>query len=93
MQDAADWVKCRHREKLEHGVTHIGPDDLGTIYAPPTDRVIAKQLPRIDRHAAHFIGMSPFCVLATSQGRTAPSMLRRAAAIPASSISKARRAC
>lgn len=44
----------------------IGPDDLGTIYAPPTDRVIAKQLPRIDRHAANFIGMSPFCVLATS---------------------------
>jgi len=47
-------------------VAHIGPDDLGTIYAPPTDRVIAKQLPHIDRHAAHFIGMSPFCVLATS---------------------------
>ena len=47
-------------------MTHIGPDDLGTIYAPPTDRVIAKQLARIDRHAAHFIGMSPFCVLATS---------------------------
>ena len=66
MQDAADWVKRQHREKREHGVTHIGPDDLDTIYAPPTDRVIAKQLPRIDRHAAHFIGMSPFCVLATS---------------------------
>ena len=47
-------------------MTHIGPDDLGTIYAAPTERVIAKQLPRIDRHAAHFIGMSPFCVLATS---------------------------
>jgi hypothetical protein len=66
MQAAVDWVKRQHREKREHGVTHIGPDDLGTIYAPPTDRVIAKQLPRIDRHAAHFIGMSPFCVLATS---------------------------
>ena len=47
-------------------MTHIGPDDLGTIYAPPTERVVAKQLARIDRHAAHFIGMSPFCVLATS---------------------------
>lgn len=47
-------------------MAHIGPDDLGTIYAPPSDRVIAKQLPRIDRHAANFIGLSPFCVLATS---------------------------
>ena len=66
MHDAADWVKRQHREKWEHGVAHIGPDDLGTIYAPPSERVIAKQLPRIDRHAANFIGMSPFCVLATA---------------------------
>jgi hypothetical protein len=43
----------------------IGLDDLKTLYAAPTERVIAKQLPRIDRHAAHFIGLSPFCVLAT----------------------------
>ncbi|WP_174309453.1 pyridoxamine 5'-phosphate oxidase family protein [Afipia clevelandensis] len=50
----------------EHGVTSIGLDELGAIYAPPTDRVIAKQLARIDRHAANFIGLSPFCVLATS---------------------------
>ncbi|HEX7953599.1 MAG TPA: pyridoxamine 5'-phosphate oxidase family protein [Burkholderiales bacterium] len=47
-------------------MTNIGPDNLGTIYAPPTERVIAKQLPRIDHHAAHFIGLSPFCVLATA---------------------------
>ncbi|MFZ5681046.1 MAG: pyridoxamine 5'-phosphate oxidase family protein [Pseudomonadota bacterium] len=67
MQGAADWVKRPYRKKQEHdGVTHIGPDDLGAIYAPPTDRVIAKQLPRIDRHAANFIGLSPFCVLATA---------------------------
>jgi len=46
-------------------VTSIGLDDLKTLYAAPTERVIAKQLPRIDRHAAHFIGLSPFCVLAT----------------------------
>lgn len=47
-------------------MTSIGLDDLKTIYAPPSDRVVAKQLARIDRHAANFIGMSPFCVLATS---------------------------
>ncbi|MES2752618.1 MAG: pyridoxamine 5'-phosphate oxidase family protein [Pseudomonadota bacterium] len=46
-------------------MTSIGLDDLKTLYAAPTERVIAKQLPRIDRHAAHFIGLSPFCVLAT----------------------------
>jgi len=46
-------------------VGQIESDDLGTIYPAPTERVIAKQLARIDRHAAHFISMSPFCVLAT----------------------------
>lgn len=66
MRGAADWAKRQYRKNGERGVTHIGPDDLGTIYAPPTDRVIAKQLPRIDRHAANFIGLSPFCVLATA---------------------------
>ncbi len=66
MRGAADWAKHQYRKNGERGVTHIGPDDLGAIYAPPTDRVIAKQLPRIDRHAANFIGLSPFCVLATA---------------------------
>lgn len=47
-------------------MTSIALDDLKSIYAAPTDRVIAKQLARIDRHAANFIGLSPFCVLATS---------------------------
>lgn len=51
---------------MSPGLDDLGLDDLGTIYAPPTDRVIAKQLARIDRHAANFIGLSPFCVLATS---------------------------
>jgi len=47
-------------------MAHLGLDDLRSIYPQPTGRVIAKQLPRIDRHAANFIGLSPFCVLATS---------------------------
>ena len=41
-------------------------DDLKTIYAEPTARVIAKARPEIDIHARKFIEMSPFCVLATS---------------------------
>jgi PPOX class probable FMN-dependent enzyme len=52
--------------RQENGMAHLGLDDLRSIYPQPTGRVIAKQLPRIDRHAANFIGLSPFCVLATS---------------------------
>ena len=44
----------------------LAPDDLATIYPAPTARVIAKQRPALDAHAAKFIAMSPFCVLATS---------------------------
>ncbi len=47
-------------------MTDISADDLATIYAAPTPRVIAKALPSIDAHSKKFIEMSPFCVLATS---------------------------
>jgi PPOX class probable FMN-dependent enzyme len=40
--------------------------DLASIYPAPSPRVIAKARPAIDVHAGKFIGMSPFCVLATS---------------------------
>ena len=40
--------------------------DLATIYPTPSPRVIAKARPEIDVYARKFIGMSPFCVLATS---------------------------
>ena len=44
----------------------IAAGDLATIYPAPSPRVIAKARPEIDVHAQKFIGMSPFCVLATS---------------------------
>jgi len=47
-------------------LTDLSASDLATIYAKPTPRVIAKARPEIDVHAKKFIGMSPFCVLATS---------------------------
>jgi PPOX class probable FMN-dependent enzyme len=47
-------------------LTDLSASDLGTIYAKPTPRVLAKARPEIDVHAAKFIAMSPFCVLATS---------------------------
>jgi PPOX class probable FMN-dependent enzyme len=47
-------------------LTDFSASDLATIYSAPTPRVIAKARPAIDVHAKKFIGMSPFCVLATS---------------------------
>jgi PPOX class probable FMN-dependent enzyme len=39
--------------------------DLTKVYAAPTPRVLAKQRPTLDAHSIRFIGLSPFCVLAT----------------------------
>ena len=47
-------------------MTDFAASDLATIYPAPSPRVIAKARPEIDVHAKKFIGMSPFCVLATS---------------------------
>jgi hypothetical protein len=50
----------------EANLTELAASDLETIYPKPSPRVIAKARPQIDAHAAKFIAMSPFCVLATS---------------------------
>lgn len=47
-------------------MTDIAASDLKTIYAKPTERVIAKARPALDVHSKRFIALSPFCVLATS---------------------------
>jgi PPOX class probable FMN-dependent enzyme len=47
-------------------LTDFAARDLASIYPAPSPRVIAKARPEIDVHAKKFIGMSPFCVLATS---------------------------
>jgi PPOX class probable FMN-dependent enzyme len=47
-------------------VTELAASDLKTIYPNPSPRVIAKARPELDAHAKKFIGLSPFCVLATS---------------------------
>jgi len=47
-------------------VADLAASDLKTIYPRPAPRVIAKARPEIDAYAKKFIGMSPFCVLATS---------------------------
>jgi len=47
-------------------LTDFAASDLPTIYPAPSPRVIAKARPEIDAHAMKFIGLSPFCVLATS---------------------------
>ncbi len=47
-------------------MTDFCAEDLAAIYPKPSPRVIAKARPAIDAHARKFIGISPFCVLATS---------------------------
>jgi len=47
-------------------LNELAAGDLPAIYPKPSPRVIAKARPEIDHHARKFIGMSPFCVLATS---------------------------
>jgi PPOX class probable FMN-dependent enzyme len=50
----------------ETSLSDFAANDLAKIYPAPSPRVIAKARPEIDVHAGKFIGMSPFCVLATS---------------------------
>jgi predicted pyridoxine 5'-phosphate oxidase superfamily flavin-nucleotide-binding protein len=47
-------------------VTDVAADDLRTIYPTPHERVIAKARPTLDVHSAKFIGLSPFCVMASA---------------------------
>src|SRR5262249_47227855 len=59
-------IKGNPKRDRRDALTDLAPGDLATIYPKPTPRVIAKPRPAIDVHAAKFIAMSPFCVLATS---------------------------
>lgn len=47
-------------------MSDLGLDDLKTVYPPPAPRAVAKARPEVDEHAANFIRLSPFCVLATA---------------------------
>src|SRR5256714_9378473 len=59
-------IRSRDEPDRSSPLTDFAASDLATIYPAPSPRVIAKARPEIDRHAKKFIGMSPFCVLATS---------------------------
>lgn len=41
-------------------------DELRTVYRPPAPRAAQKVLDRLDAHCRHFIALSPFCVLSSS---------------------------
>lgn len=47
------------------------PDELRAVYGAPKDRALLKVISHLDRHCAHFVSLSPFCILGTtdSQGR------------------------
>jgi PPOX class probable FMN-dependent enzyme len=44
-------------------------EQLRQVYAAPSDMVIRKQLPALDRHCRRFIALSPFVVMGTSDGK------------------------
>src|SRR6202166_4460632 len=59
-------ILCLETSNRRTPLTDLAASDLQTIYPKPSPRVIAKARPEIDAHAKKFIGMSPFCVMATS---------------------------
>jgi hypothetical protein len=40
-------------------------NDLVSLYSPPSAKMLARSITSIDRHAAQFISLSPFCLLAS----------------------------
>ena len=45
------------------------PEQLRDLYPEPSGRTVGKQLRRLDGHCRHFISLSPFVVIASSDGR------------------------
>lgn len=43
-------------------------EQLRSLYAQPGERALRKQLDHLDRHAQRFIGLAPFCVVASAGG-------------------------
>ena len=45
-------------------------DTLRDVYGEPSQRVLDKELNHLDRHCLRFLELSPFCMVATSDGTT-----------------------
>jgi hypothetical protein len=43
-------------------------ESLRTLYRPPSERAVRKQLDRLDAHCRKFISLSPFLVMASADG-------------------------
>ncbi len=46
-------------------MTKLALADLERLYPPPRPRAVAKVIDHVDRHAARFLALSPFCVFAS----------------------------
>ena len=46
-------------------MTQLALADLDRLYPPPRPRALAKVIDHLDRHAARFLALSPFCVFAS----------------------------
>lgn len=53
------------------------PASLRQVYRPPTARILDKRVHRLDSHARDFIRLSPFVLLATSDGRSSADVSPR----------------
>ena len=49
--------------------TVTGVDELATLYAPPSERVLKKEIGHVDATGRAFIAASPFLVLATGSSK------------------------
>lgn len=54
--------------------------ELWTIYPLPKDRALGKVRRSLDQHCAHFVGLSPFCILGSVDGRGRPDLSPRGGA-------------
>jgi PPOX class probable FMN-dependent enzyme len=47
-------------------MSSLALSDLDRVYPAPSPRAVAKAIDHVDPHAARFIGLSPFCVFAST---------------------------
>ncbi|MDF2367243.1 MAG: pyridoxamine 5'-phosphate oxidase family protein, partial [Sneathiella sp.] len=43
-------------------------EELYSVYKPPAERAVQKEIPRLDKHCRDFIALSPFLVMSTDGG-------------------------
>jgi PPOX class probable FMN-dependent enzyme len=75
---------CKISDNIDDGdrtMTQIsGSESLHTHYAEPHPRAVCKEIAALEQHSSKFIGLSPFCVLATVGSDGKPDLSPRGGA-------------